>query len=52
MKRFLIIQDSKEPLSTNEFDLESEFDYDDNMIVIDSSRNTYCVDGKTWNEIQ
>lgn len=52
MKRFLIIQDSKEPFSTNEVILEDIFDQEDNMIVIDTRTNQYCLDGKTWNPIK
>jgi len=52
MKRFIVIQDSKEPFGLNSFNLETEFDHDDNMIVLDTKYNNYCVDGKVWNPVK
>ncbi len=52
MKRFLVIQDSKEPYSVNNIDISTEFDAEDNMIVIDYKYNQYCLDGKNWNPVK
>jgi hypothetical protein len=49
--RYLVVTSTNEPLRTDWFDLENNYNEDIHMIVFDLYKDEYTSDGKVWHKI-